>query len=376
MARRSDRFGPGRSPARRPVVGVLADGQGSRPVGLEPLAEVAAIRHASSARGLARVLADAEVLLLWNFRSQKLRDAWPRARRLRWIHATGAGVDTVLFPELVSSGVILTNSVGVFDQAIAEYVLGLMLLFAKDLGRTVDLQRRHAWQHRDTEFLQGQTALVVGAGGIGRTVARLARCAGMRVLAVARTARAGDPDLGKVAAVRDLPAVLGEADYVVIAAPLTAETRSLFGDAEFARMKRTARLINVGRGAIVDEDALLRALRSKRIAGAALDVFDREPLPKNHPFWDEPGLIVSPHMSGDFLEWQSQIAALFVQNYLRWRRGEPLLNVVDKTLGYVPSTRPRRSGGARARPSVRGPMGRRAIEPVHRPRRARAPSRS
>jgi len=376
VARRSDRLAAGRSSARRPVVGVLADVRGSRPLGLEPLAKVAAIRYASSARGLARVLADAEVLLLWNFRSQKLREAWHRARRLRWIHATGAGVDTVLFPELVSSAVILTNSVGVFDQAIAEYVLGLMLLFAKDLGRTVDLQRRHIWRHRDTEHLRGQTVLVVGAGGIGRAVARLAHCAGMRVLAVARTARAGDPDLGRVAAVRDLPAVLGEADYVVIAAPLTAETRSLFGDAEFARMKRTARLINVGRGAIVDEGALLRALRSKRIAGAALDVFEQEPLPKNHPFWGEPGLIVSPHMSGDFVEWRSEIAALFVRNYLRWRRGAPLLNVVDKSLGYVPSTPPRRPVRARARPAVRWPRGRRTIAPVRRSRRSRAPSRS
>lgn len=376
MARRSDRFAPGRSSGRRPVVGVLADAQGSRPVGLEPLAKVAAIRYASSARGLARLLADAEVLLLWNFRSQKLREAWPRARRLRWIHATGAGVDTVLFPELVSSRVILTNSVGVFDQAIAEYVLGLMLLFAKDLARTVDLQRRHVWRHRDTEHLRGQTALVVGAGGIGRAVARLARCAGMRVLAVARTARGGDPDLGRVAAVRDLHALLGEADFVVIAAPLTAETRNLFGDPEFARMKRTARLINVGRGAIVDEAALLRALRSKRIAGAALDVFEQEPLPKNHPFWDEPGVIVSPHMSGDFLEWRSEIAALFVQNYLRWRRGAPLLNVVDKAVGYVPSTPPRRSGRARARPAVRRSRAHPAGEPAQRSRRSRAPSRS
>jgi phosphoglycerate dehydrogenase-like enzyme len=356
-------------------VGVLADGQGSHPVGLEPLAKVAAIRYASSSRGLARILGDAEVLLLWNFRSEKLRAAWPRARRLRWIHATGAGVDAVLFPELVSSGVILTNSVGVFDQAIAEYVLGLILLFAKDLGRTVDLQRRHVWRHRDTENLRGRTALVVGAGGIGRAVARLARCAGMRVLAVARTARAGDPDLGRVVAVRDLHTVLGEADYVVIAAPLTAETRRLFGEAEFARMKRTARLINVGRGAIVDEGALLAALRSKRIAGAALDVFDREPLPKDHPFWDQPGLIVSPHMSGDFFEWRSDIAALFVENFLRWHRGKPLLNVVDKALGYVPSAPSRRPGGS-ARSAVRGPRGRRAVRSVHHPRRSRARSRS
>jgi phosphoglycerate dehydrogenase-like enzyme len=265
--------------------------------------------------------------------------------------------------------------VGVFDQAIAEYVLGLILLFAKDLGRTVDLQRRHVWRHRDTENLRGRTVLVVGAGGIGRAVARLARCAGMRVLAVARTARAGDPDLGRVVAVRDLHTVLGEADYVVIAAPLTAETRRLFGEAEFARMKRTARLINVGRGAIVDEGALLAALRSKRIGGAALDVFDREPLPRDHPFWDQPGLIVSPHMSGDFIEWRSDIAALFVENFLRWHRGEPLLNVVDKMLGYVPSARSLRPGGS-ARSAVRGPGGRRAVRSVHHPRRSHARSRS
>ncbi len=320
----------------KPVVTVLASARGPRPPGLEPVARLATIRYALSAPSLARALTETEVLFIWNFRSASLRDVWPQARRLRWIHVASAGVDAILFPELASSRVILTNARGVFDQAIAEYVLGLVLAFAKGFWETLDLQRRRAWRHRETEHVRGQTALIVGAGGIGRAIGRLARSAGMRVVAVARTARASDPDLGRVVAVGDLGAVLGEADYVIIAAPLTSETRGLFGAAAFARMKRTARLINVGRGAIIDEAALLGALRSKRIAGAALDVFSVEPLPKRHPLWDLPGVLVSPHMSGDFVGWAPALSALFVENFQRWRRGEPLLNVVDKALGYVP----------------------------------------
>ncbi len=308
-----------------------------RPPGLEPVAEVAAVRYAVSVEELQDALDDAEVLLAWDFRSMKLREAWPHARRLRWVHVAGAGVDTVLFPALASSGVILTNSRGVFDRAIAEYVLGLMLALAKDLPATCDLQRRHAWKHRETAQLAGQTVLVVGAGGIGRAIARLARGVGMHVVGVARSARPDDPDFGRVAAARDLGAVVGAADYAVIAAPLTPETTGMFGAAVFDRMKPTARLINVGRGPIVDEEALVGALRSNRIAGAALDVFSEEPLPAAHPFWDLPGVIVSPHMSGDFTGWAPALSQLFVANFLRWRRAEPLLNVVDKRRGYVPS---------------------------------------
>ncbi len=324
-------------PRERPVIAVLAREHGPRPPGLEPVAEVSTIRHAASLQELEDALGDADVLLVWDFRSTKLRDAWPQARHLRWIHAAGVGVETVLFPELVSSGVILTNSRGVFDQALAEYVLGLMLAFAKGFPATFDLQRRHAWQHRETEQLQGQTVLVVGAGGIGQAVGRLARCIGMHVVGVAHTARPSDPELGRVLAARDLGAILGEADYVVIAAPLTSETKGMFDDAAFDRMKPTARLINVGRGPIVDEDALLNALRAKRIAGAALDVFAEEPLPKDHPLWDLSGVMVSPHMAGDFTGWTLALSQLFVQNFLRWRSGKPLLNVVDKRRGYVPT---------------------------------------
>jgi phosphoglycerate dehydrogenase-like enzyme len=334
----------------RGVLAVLTAPHGAPPPALEPLADKATVRYAMSLEDVARAVEDAEVLLLWDFRAQMLREAWLHARRLRWIHSSGAGVDAVIFPELIASDVILTNSRGVYDRAIAEYVLGLMLAFAKDMWTTADAQRRREWQYRETELLQDRRLLVIGAGGIGRAIARLARAAGMKVEAAARTGRS-DPELGPITAVADLGGVLGDADYVVIAAPLTPETRGLFTAAAFERMKPAARLINIGRGAIVDEAALLDALRHKRIAGAALDVFMQEPLPKEHPFWDLPGLVVSPHMCGDFIGWTAAVADLFVKNYLRWRRGEPLLNIVDKALGYVVSSE-LPPGQARERPQA------------------------
>jgi phosphoglycerate dehydrogenase-like enzyme len=340
--------------APRPAVAVLRAPDKPKPPGLERVAALAEIRDATSPEEVPRAVCGAEVLLLWDFRATMLRDAWTHARDLRWIHSSGAGVDAVLFPELVASDVVLTNSRGIYDRAIAEYVLGLMLVFAKDLWTTADLQRRREWRYRETELVADRRVLIVGAGGIGRAIARLARAAGMRPEAVARTGRT-DPELGRITPVAKLHDVLGEADYVVIAAPLTPETRGLFDAAAFRRMKPTARLINIGRGAIVDEAALAGALRARRIAGAALDVFMQEPLPEAHPFWDLPGLVVSPHMCGDYHGWTRAVADLFVENYLRWRRGEPLLNVVDKRLGYISSAPPPPHTAAAADPP--GPSG-------------------
>ena len=333
------RAAAGPEPRVRPAVVVLHGT--TRPGGLEPVAEAAEIRYAVSPDEFRSALAGAQVLFVADFRSGMLRQAWPHARDLRWIHHGGAGVDPLLFPEFVRSPVLLTNSGGVFDRAIAEYVLGLVLAFAKDLPRTLELQRRREWRHRETERLDGRTVLVVGAGRIGSEIGRLLGGAGMRVLGVARRARpaAVSPDAAfeRVAGIADLHAVLPEADYVVLSLPLTAETRGFIGAAALARMKPAARLINVGRGAVVDEAALVQALRSRRIAGAALDVFADEPLPADHPFWDLPGVIVSPHMSGDFVGWPVAVSGLFVENFRRWRTGEPLLNVVDKERGYVPA---------------------------------------
>lgn len=321
--------------SRRPVVVILGATSDDPPPGIGPVLEGASVRFAVGASELGEVLEGAQALFVWDFRSTELRDAWHRADDLEWVHVAGAGVDAVLFQSLVESPVTLTNSRGVFDRSIAEYVLGLMLVFAKDYRRTVEFQRRREWVHRETEMLAGKKVLVVGVGSIGRTIARLARCAGMDVDGVARTARSSDEDFGRVVASEDLDEALPDADYVVIAAPLTAQTEGMFGAEQFRRMKDGARLLNVGRGPIVDESALVEALRDGRIAGAALDAFREEPLPEDSPLWSMPQVIVSPHMSGDFVGWLQALGELFVENFRRWQRGDDLLNIVDKDKGYA-----------------------------------------
>jgi phosphoglycerate dehydrogenase-like enzyme len=186
-----------------------------------------------------------------------------------------------------------------------------------------------------SEKVQGKRALVVGVGSIGREVGRLLRVAGMEVEAIGRSARDGDADFGHVHGIDDLLTRLPGADYVVLITPLTEQTRGLFGASEFAAMKPGARFINIGRGPLVDESALLEALQQQRIAGAALDVFVEEPLPPDSPFWSAPNCLVSPHMSGDYAEFEAAMADQFVDNWARYLAGEPLCNLVDKRLGFA-----------------------------------------
>jgi phosphoglycerate dehydrogenase-like enzyme len=323
---------PAQMPHATPTVAVLCGEH--RPPGMGEVEAAADVRYAT-AQELPAALRGADVLFVWDFLSTAVPDAWPSADRLQWVHIASAGVDRLLFPELVHSPVVVTNSRGVFDQPIAEYVLGLILAFAKDLPATLDLQRDRSWQHRETERIDGQRVLVLGAGPIGRAIGRLLSAAGMTVTGVGRTARSIDPDLGQVHASRALASLLPEADYVVVAAPLTEETRGMVDAAAFERMKPSARLINVARGPIVVEQDLVAALHKGEIAGAALDVFVAEPLPPHHPLWTAPNVIISPHMSGDFIGWLDALAQLFARNLRRWLAGEELLNVVDKDLGYV-----------------------------------------
>ena len=307
-----------------------------RPPGMAPVQPHAEIRYATPAT-LADELHGADALFVWDFFSSALRDAWPAADRLRWVHVATAGVDKLLFPELVASDVVVTNSRGVFDRPIAEYVLGLVLAAAKDLPRTLALQRDRTWRHRETARIDGQSVLVVGTGSIGRAIAALLTAVGTAVTGVGRLARTGDPDFGTVHSAADLARLLPEADFVVVAAPLTDETRGLFDGPAFIRMKPGAWLVNIGRGPIVVEPDLVAALEAGQLAGAALDVFVDEPLPADSPLWGMPNVIVSPHMSGDFVGWHDALVELFVANLERWRTGQPLLNVVDKSAGYVPS---------------------------------------
>lgn len=317
----------------RPVVAVLHSPE-DPPPGLDRLESEAELRPATDAAELSRALRDADVALVTDFRSGGLEKAWPQAGRLQWVHAASAGVDALLFRGLVESPVTVTNARGVFDEAIAEYVLGAVLAFAKDLPHSVRLQDARRWLHRDTERIAGRRLLVVGAGSIGRAVARLAAAAGLAVSGVARRAREADPDFEAVYGADGLHEALGGADFVVLAAPLTAETHHLFGAGAFAAMRPGARIVNVGRGAVVDTEALVAALAAGRIAGAALDVFEDEPLAPEHPLWDFPQVLITAHMAGDFVGWREALTAQFADNFARWRAGEPLLNVVDKRRGY------------------------------------------
>ena len=303
--------------------------------GLQRLTGEAEIRCASSVDELRRLLPGAQVMLGWNFRAASLREAWSAADSLRWIHWAGAGVDAALFDELVASDIDLTNARGVFDRPMAEWVLGMIIAFAKRFPDTLASQARAEWCYQTSELVAGKRALVVGAGSIGRAVGRLLRAAGMRVEAIGRSARGGDTDFERIHAIEDLQARLPGADYVVLITPLTEQTRGLFGEAEFAAMNSRARFINIGRGALVDEDALLAALQQGAIAGAALDVFVEEPLPPQSPFWTAPNCLVSPHMSGDYDEFENAMAEQFLENWRRYRAGERLLNLVDKRLGFA-----------------------------------------
>lgn len=317
-----------------PVLVVLH--AGDLPDGLDSVAEVADVRYAT-ADTLGDAVDGADALLLWDFFSPAVESAWPRCGSLKWIHIAAAGVDSLMFDDLVDSDVIVTNSRGVFDRPIAEFVLAQILAFAKDSERSRALQHSKVWQHRETQRIDGAHAMIVGTGAIGRAIASLLTAVGMSVSGVGRTAREGDRDFGTVHASADLASEVSRADYLVLVAPLTDLTRGMVDDSVLAAMKPGSRVVNVGRGELLDTEALLAHLATGHIAGAALDVFETEPLSADHPLWTAENVIVTPHMSGDASGWKQRLAELFVDNALRHFRGEPLRNVVDKKLGFVPT---------------------------------------
>lgn len=286
-------------------------------------AEIVVVRTADELRA---ALPGAQVLFLNDFRSTLLREVGPGD--LRWIHTSSIGVDALLTEEIVRSDIVVTNSRGVCERPIAEWVLGVLLVFLKDLRGTIELQQQRRWQHRETESLLGREVLVVGPGPVGRETTLLLRAAGMSVRVVGRTWRQ-DAQLGAIHPMTMLDELLGEVDDVVLTLPLTEETRGLFDAARFARMRKGARLVNVGRGAVVVERDLLAAVDSGHLGGAALDVFEREPLPAESPLWTRSNILVSPHASGDLVGWRGRVVACFAENLRRWRAGEPLVDLVD-----------------------------------------------
>jgi phosphoglycerate dehydrogenase-like enzyme len=291
---------------------------------------------------------DVEVLLRGWLSSDAFDRLLARAPRLNWVHSASAGVERALTPAARERGLVITNARGVFSRPIAEYVLMMILAVSRRLPGLLELQRERTWQPLEGVELRDVTVGIVGLGSIGRAVGALATAFGCRVVAVRRRAdegarsaatddesRAfGEVLLDRVGGPEALPSLLGEADFVVLAAPLTPETQNMIDGEALAAMKPSAWLINVARGGLVDERALLGALRDGRIGGAVLDTFRDEPLPPSSPFYDLPNVIVTPHTSWSSGRVLDRSVELFCDNLRRYATGESLLNVVDPSAGY------------------------------------------
>ena len=281
-------------------------------------------------------LPEAQVLFNWSGPRDEVRKALLSAPRLEWIHARYAGLDKLLFPELVASPVPLTNGVGVFSQSLGEFVILGALYFAKDIPRMLRSKARHKWDEFDVVEVSKQTMGIVGYGDIGRAIARRAKALDMQVYGLRRdpAPRAGDEFVDRVFATADLHKMLPMCDYVVVAAPLTHETKHMISTKEFELMKPDSIIMNVGRGPVIDEAAMVAALQAKEIRGAALDVFEEEPLGESSPLWDMENVLISPHTADHTKDWLRDAAEFFVEQFGRWKRGEPLRNVVNKHAGY------------------------------------------
>ena len=259
-----------------------------------------------------------------------------KAPGIRWIHARSAGLDHVLVPEVVAHPALLTNGRGAFSPALAEFVLAALLFFAKDLRRLVAQQAAGAWEPFDMERLEGRTVGIVGYGDIGRAVAARLQPLGVEILAMRRRPglSARDPLVKETLPPERFLELVTRSDDVVITLPLTPETHGLVGRDAVAAMKRTTVLVNVGRGPVVDEGALVEALEQGRIRGAALDVFETEPLPAESKLWRLPNVLLSPHCADHVPGWVDEAMRVFLRQLERFRRGEPLQDVVDKPGGY------------------------------------------
>jgi phosphoglycerate dehydrogenase-like enzyme len=277
----------------------------------------------------------ASVLFNWSGSLKLLREVVSMSPKLQWMHSRSVGLERTLFPELSENSVILTNGRGVFSASLGEFVLAAILYFAKDFRRMVRNQMAATWEQFDVDVISGKTVGIVGYGDIGRAVAARVRPMGMKVLALKRhVVREPDPLIEQTYSPDRRIEMLARCAYVVVAAPLTQETRGMIAEPEFAAMKPGAVVINVGRGPVIQEGALLSALSSGRIRGAGLDVFDQEPLPRDHPFYRMENVLLSPHCADHTSDWLEQAMRLFIEQYERFRSAQPLLYVVDKKLGY------------------------------------------
>jgi phosphoglycerate dehydrogenase-like enzyme len=295
------------------------------------------VAHLPDYDKLPEELPDTDIFVGYSLRAKQLKDA----KKLKWIHSTAAGVAQLMYPELRESGLLVTNPSGIFSVPMAEHTMGLLVALARNFPDSVRQQDAKRWSQQEiwdkpphlTE-LNEKVLLIVGYGSIGREVAKRAKAFEMRVWGVTRSGDGERAHAKEILPAARLHEALPLADYVLIAAPETAETKQLVGAAEIAKMKRGARLINIARGSLLDEAALIRALENGALAGAALDVAETEPLPAESPLWTAPNLMITPHTSGvsDRL-WVRQTGIL-MELLERWFDGREMFNRVDFARGY------------------------------------------
>jgi phosphoglycerate dehydrogenase-like enzyme len=307
---------------------------------LKALSTTADVRNGNPEEFVSANGPTAEVLLYSGLGGESLPFAkvWPSVPQVKWVHSLSAGVEKFAIPEFVQSPVPLTNARGVFKRPLAEFAILGILFFSKRLRRLIHSQAAHRWDNFYVDLLPGKIMGIVGYGEIGRECAILAKALGMKIHAVRRKPQqsASDPIVDRVYGSSELREMLAHSDVVVTSAPLTAETHHMLSDAEFALMKASAIVINVGRGPVIHEDALVRALQSGKIAGAALDVFEKEPLAAASPLWDMENVLISPHCTDRTQnpDWLDMSMQFFLENFERYRTGRPLENIVDKKAGY------------------------------------------
>jgi phosphoglycerate dehydrogenase-like enzyme len=307
---------------------------------LSQINDLAAISISNDEAEIKKLGKDADTLLYTSLTGKTVAfsEVWPHTPKVLWVHSLSAGVEKVLIHDFIDSAVPLTNARGVFKRSLAEFAVLGMLYFTKRVRRLVESQREHKWDDFSTEFLENKIMGIVGYGEIGRECALLAKPLGVKIYAVRRnpSRSANDTLLDKIFASADISKMLGEIDVLVAAAPLTPETKHMVGESAFRAMKPSAIVINVGRGPVVDEEALVRALAEKRLGGAALDVFETEPLSADSPLWDMENVLISPHCTDRTThpDWLDLSMQCFVDNFHRYVKGQPLENIVDKKAGY------------------------------------------
>ena len=281
---------------------------------------------------LMREIVDAEVVY-----GRLPKEPFLKAEKLRWVQSIGVGFETMLYPEMVESDVIITNTAGAFDAAMAEHALALIFGYTRGIAFSERNREARQWDRNacDVRLLNMQTACILGLGTIGRSIARALASFGMRIIGVDAQVDEAPEGIDRLVGPDGMLDALAEADVAVVALPVTEKTTGLVNAACFERMKKTALLVNIARGPIVNESDLVAALQKGDIAGAALDVFEQEPLPESSPLWDLPNVVMTPHIASKSEEGDDNLQRIFAENLRRYVAGEPLLNLVDKRLGYV-----------------------------------------